>query len=308
MHTHCVIGSGPAGVATASALLARGANVLMLDAGIELEPDRAQIVRDLSQRKPADWQRAQIAKVHGDSTADMKGLPHKNLFGSNFLYRESEEKTPWRQGSSDIRPSLALGGLSNVWGATLLPLRDEDISDWPIQRSDLDEHYRAVTEITGLAARHDSLEELFPIHARNPIPLKPSRQAAQVLENLERRRDVLRTRGWHFGQSRMAVRATDSNRGIGCVYCGHCLTGCVYGCIYNAAYTVQELRQNKNFRYERDVIVTRLKENSGTVPSKHLIARAARRFHSRRSVFTWAREWCRRRKLFYARRMRLNSH
>ena len=37
---HCVIGSGPAGVACAKALLARGAGVLILDAG--LEPDRAR--------------------------------------------------------------------------------------------------------------------------------------------------------------------------------------------------------------------------------------------------------------------------
>lgn len=35
---HGVIGSGPAGVACAKALLARGANMLMLDAGLELEP------------------------------------------------------------------------------------------------------------------------------------------------------------------------------------------------------------------------------------------------------------------------------
>jgi NAD(P)-dependent dehydrogenase (short-subunit alcohol dehydrogenase family) len=38
----CVIGSGPVGVACARALLARGANVLMLDAGLDLEPERAQ--------------------------------------------------------------------------------------------------------------------------------------------------------------------------------------------------------------------------------------------------------------------------
>ncbi len=45
---HCVIGSGPAGVACAKALLARGATVLMLDAGIGLEPGRAQIVRQFA--------------------------------------------------------------------------------------------------------------------------------------------------------------------------------------------------------------------------------------------------------------------
>jgi choline dehydrogenase-like flavoprotein len=71
--------------------------------------------------------------------------------------------------------------------------------------------------------------------------------------------------GWRFGQSRLAIRAVDSSRGSGCVYCGHCLTGCVYGCIYNSAYTVQELKQQPNFRYERDIIVTRLRENSSSV-------------------------------------------
>lgn len=265
MHTYCVIGSGPSGVAAASALVARGLNVLMLDAGIELEAERAEIVRGLSQKKPAEWPPSDSDRVHGGSKADLKGLPHKKLFGSDFLYRESEEKIPWRGNDGALRPSLALGGLSNVWGATMLPLRQDDIADWPIRRADLDEHYRAVTQITELAARRDGLEELFPLHALNPVPLKLSRQAAAVLHNLEPHRDALRDRGWHFGQSRLAVRAADSGRGVGCVYCGHCMTGCVYGCIYNSAFTVQELRAKKNFRYERDVIVARLRENPGGV-------------------------------------------
>jgi choline dehydrogenase-like flavoprotein len=265
MHTHCVIGSGPAGVATATALLARGVQVLMLDAGMELEADRAQIVRDLSQKKPAEWPNAEAVRIHGDSKTDLKGLPHKKLFGSDFLYRESTEKIPWRGNDDALRPSLAIGGLSNVWGATMLPLRQEDISDWPIKRSDLDEHYRAITQTTELAARRDDLEEILPIHAANPVALKPSRQAAQVLSSLERHRDALRARGWHFGQSRLAMRTADSSRGIGCVYCGHCMTGCVYGCIYNSSYTIRELKQRENFRYERDVIVTKLRENNGSV-------------------------------------------
>ena len=45
---HCVIGSGPAGAACARALLARGATVLMLDAGLELEPERARVVHQLA--------------------------------------------------------------------------------------------------------------------------------------------------------------------------------------------------------------------------------------------------------------------
>jgi choline dehydrogenase-like flavoprotein len=265
MHTHCVIGSGPAGVACASALLARGARVLMLDAGIKLESDRARIVGELAPKKSSDWPSSQVTAIHGDAGANLKGLPDKNLFGSDFPYRETVEKIPWRGQDVGVCPSLGLGGLSNVWGASMLPFRDDDIADWPIKKADLADHYRAVTEITGFSGRRDDLEEILPLYANNPAALKSSRQATSFLAGLERQRDALRARGWRFGQSRLAVRPTDSPKGRGCVYCGYCMTGCVYGCIFNAADTVRELQQNDNFRYESDVIVTRLREQSGTV-------------------------------------------
>jgi len=262
---HCIIGSGPAGVACAKALLARGANVLMLDAGIELETERANIVRELAQKKPPAWPRDQIAALQSDLAADVTGVPLKLLFNSDFPYRETVEKIPWRGRGIAFQPSLAFGGLSNVWGAAMLPYRDDDISDWPIKNSDLAQHYRAITELTGFAAQRDDLAEIFPLHAENPQPLKSSRQSEFFLRNLNRHREKLRKRGWRFGRSRLAMRVADSPRGIGCIYCGQCLNGCVYGCIYNSADTVRELRAQKNFQYQRDVIVTKLRENSGKV-------------------------------------------
>ena len=262
---HCVIGSGPAGVACAKALVARGANVLMLDAGIELENDRAQIVRRFAETKPAAWNPNHVAMLKSRITADAADVPLKLLFGSDFPYRETEEKIPWRGHGLGFRPSLALGGLSNVWGAAMLPYRDEDISDWPIKNFELERHYNAVTEITGLAAQHDDLEELFPLHCKNPGNLKASRQADSLLENLKKHRPALRGRGWRFGRARVAIRAADSEKNTGCVYCGFCLDGCPYGCIYNSADTVRELRLEKNFSYQRNVIVTRLRENSEKV-------------------------------------------
>lgn len=265
MHTHCVIGSGPAGAACASALAARGAKVLMLDAGIKLEPDRAGIVSDLAAHKAAQWPSSKVAAVHGESDADLTGLPNKRIFGSDFPYRETAEKIPWHGKNVAVSPSLGFGGLSNVWGAAVLPLRDDDIADWPIKNDRLAQHYRAIAEMAGLAGRHDGLEDAFPLHAENPPSLKPSRQATLFLAGLERRRESLRARGWLFGQSRLAVRAADSPRGIGCVYCGYCMTGCVYGCIYNSAETVRELQRLENFKYEGDVIVGRLREQPDCV-------------------------------------------
>jgi choline dehydrogenase-like flavoprotein len=262
---HCVIGSGPAGVACAKALLARGANVLMLDAGLELEPERAKIVHQLAGTKPAAWNPDQIAALKGGMAADATGILLKLLFGSDFPYRETEEKIPWRNHGTGMRPSLAFGGLSNVWGAAMLPYRDADILDWPVKNAELAQHYRAVTEITGLAAQCDDLEEIFPLHCENPGSLQSSRQANLLLRNLNRHRAELRGRGWHFGRARVAIRAAGGTKGTGCVYCGQCMTGCVYGCIYNSADTVRELRAEKNFSYQRDVIVTKLLENSEKV-------------------------------------------
>ncbi|MGH7980625.1 MAG: GMC oxidoreductase, partial [Limisphaerales bacterium] len=260
-----VIGSGPAGAACASALASRGAKVLMLDAGINLEPDRASIVSDLAAQKSSQWPSPKVAAVHGESDANLKGLPNKKIFGSDFPYRDTAGKIPWRGKDVAVFPSLGFGGLSNVWGAAMLPLRDDDLADWPIKNNSLAEHYRAVAEMAGLAGRHDGLEDAFPLHAQNPPSLRPSRQAARFLAGLERRRETLRARGWLFGQSRLAVRAADSPRGIGCVYCGYCMTGCVYGCIYNSAHTVRELQRRENFQYQGDVIVSRLREQPDSI-------------------------------------------
>jgi choline dehydrogenase-like flavoprotein len=257
---HCVIGSGPAGVACAKALIARGANVLMLDAGLELEPGRAQIVRQCADAKPAAWNPDQIATLKSGMAGDAKGVPLKLVFGSDFPYRETEEKVPWRNHGTGLKPSLALGGLSNVWGAAMLPYRDSDIAGWPVNNAELAQHYRAVTEFTGLAAQRDDLEELFPLHCGQPHALRPSRQADLLFGNLNRHRDRLRERGWHFGRARVAVRAADSPKGAGCIHCGFCMYGCPYGCIYNSADTVRELRMEKNFAYQRDVIVMSVRE------------------------------------------------
>lgn len=197
--------------------------------------------------------------------ADVTGVPLKLLFGSDFPYRETEEKIPWHNQGTGLKPSLALGGLSNVWGAAMLPYRDDDIAGWPVKNAELAQHYRAVTEFIGLAAQRDDLEEIFPLYCRNPSGLKASRQADLLLGNLKRHRDELRGRGWHFGRARVAIRAKRNAQGDGCVYCGLCMQGCPYGYIYNSADTVRELRSEKNFTYQRDVIVTLVRENSGKV-------------------------------------------
>ena len=186
----------------------------------------------------------------------------KLLFGSDFPYRETSAHIPWRASGVGLQPTLALGGFSNVWGSAMLPHRDRDITDWPVQNAELAPHYQAVTEFTALAAGDDDLKDWYPTYCRQPQSLRLSRQAGGLLKNLESSRAALRQRGWRFGRARIAVRAQDAPLGPGCVYCRECMSGCPYGCIFNSADTVREMRKNPRFTYLPDVIVTHLREEA----------------------------------------------
>jgi hypothetical protein len=58
-----------------------------------------------------------------------------------------------------IFKSESLGGLTNYWGATMLPFTDREMSRWPISSKALDPYYEQMAHLVGLAARPDALNE-----------------------------------------------------------------------------------------------------------------------------------------------------
>jgi choline dehydrogenase-like flavoprotein len=261
----CVIGSGPAGVACAHALLQRGARVLLLDAGISLEPDRAALVADMAARQPSAWAPEQIARLKEGTSATSKGIPLKLLYGSDYPYRGCDEHLATEYQNVALVPSLAVGGLSTVWGAAMLPYVEQDIAGWPIHLADLAEHYAAAAAITGLSAKKDGLAEMFPVFLEKPPALNLSVQARILSERLERNRASLSRSGIRFGQARIAVKAPHAPGGAGCVYCGLCMYGCPYGYIYNSETTIRELQGHPNFAYQPGIIVTEMRETRTSI-------------------------------------------
>jgi len=256
-----VVGSGPAGVAAARALLDRGREVTLLDAGVRLEPERRARVERLAHSDPAEWSGEVLEEIRRQTPPALGGVPLKYSFGSDFPYQDVERFVPFENFGSATRPTLARGGFSTVWGAAALPYLAEDLADWPLAPEDLAPHYRAVTRWLPLSARCDDLEQALPLYAEAPRPLRPSRQATALMQDLERGRERLRAGGIRFGWSRLGVRAEADARGPGCVYCGLCMHGCPYGLIYDASATLEELKREPGFRYQGDVVVDRLIES-----------------------------------------------
>src|SRR5579864_1961264 len=162
-----VIGSGPAGVACAAALLDAGEKVTMLDAGLELEAARRRQLSDLGSRPSTSWEPEALGFLRDGVEATRDGIPLKLAYGSDFAYRDPIGQ-PVTLDGAHATPSFARGGLSNVWGASVLPYRAEDMSDWPITASELAPHYRAALSMMPFSARRDRLEKQFPLYHDDP--------------------------------------------------------------------------------------------------------------------------------------------
>lgn len=261
-----VVGSGPSGVAAALGLLSRGEAVTMLDFGRTLEPEFAALPRSLAGMPYESWPIPARAALGGITGPMVGGFPMKTSFGSDFASREAPAWMPVEHRGADILYSLARGGLSNVWGANAVTFCTEDFRDWPLDGASLAPSYRAVLEHVPLAAvRGDDFEADMPLHVERLEERPLSSQAAQVLRDLEARRDEVHARGFRFGPSRLALRTSPSDQDPGCVRCGFCLHGCPHELIYNSAQTLAVLERHPRFEYVGGHYVTRFVEREGGV-------------------------------------------
>lgn len=225
-----VIGSGPAGVACARALLARGRPVTMLDAGLTLEAGREALRTAMAAQAPAEWTEQQHAMRRMPPGTDVPEF--KLSHGSDYAYRAAEEAPGLEIAVPGLAASYAQGGLSNVWGAAMLPYRAADFDGWPVGLAEMAPAYEAVLDYVPLAGQADALEPDWPFYRRPRFDMPVSRQAVGLLRRFEERT----LPGVTAGRARLAVQAPS------CIACGECLNGCPRDLIFSARQELAGLR------------------------------------------------------------------
>ena len=207
----------------------------MIDGGKQLEPTALARQQALAAKDPATltsadrtaWQEPQFGGTPGQA----------RRYGSDFAMEPAED-TFAETGGVALRASRATGGLSNLWGAAVLPYRQQDMTGWPITASDLAPHYRAIAAMMPVSGTDDALSALFPAFTASLSPaIAPSPQGAELLRRLSQP-----SPGITAAAARVAV-SPDCHR------CGLCLHGCPWGLIYRAGDTLARLRAHPNFRY-----------------------------------------------------------
>ncbi|HXN36898.1 MAG TPA: GMC oxidoreductase [Solirubrobacteraceae bacterium] len=259
-----VIGSGPAGVAVTRALVDAGQHVTMIDAGDTIEPGRMEIFESLlhddhSQPPP------QLTQMVRDAfPVSTRHVPLKPSYGSLFPYALDDADLPIAREHAETLPSLARGGLSNSWGASILPFRRSDIDDWPVSLDELEPHYRAVLQFMPIAGERDALSDVLPLYTDRPDHLQRSRQTERILTHMRSRAADMQAAGLRFGASRLAVNAS-TQTARACRYTGLCMYGCPYQSIYNAAHTLDELVRCGRLDYRPGLYVDRLSQEDDSV-------------------------------------------
>lgn len=244
-----VIGSGPAGVSVATALLARGRSVVMLDGGKDLPPDAEARRALMAATPPERWTKAQRDAWQA---GQFDGGGEARRFGSAYAMEPAEVTFSEPDGLM-LRESRAVGGLSNFWGSAMLPYRQADMEGWPISATDLVPHYAAVMDFVPMAGVEDALAPLFPsvpMGGRSPVAPGP-----QARTTLMRHRG---TRTFTLGLARQAVAP-------GCTGCGMCLHGCPWRLIWSASQQVARLREQVGFTHLPGAPVVRITESGDEV-------------------------------------------
>ena len=252
-----IVGSGPAGIACASALVERGLRPVVLDGGRRLDPERAAAVA----ASPAGGFAPELlAELRAAFPVDIHALPLKPVYGSTYPY----ESARVRASRFTAVPSHAVGGLSAVWGAAILPYGERDHAGWVFGRNELEPHYRAVLRYVPLAGAEDALAESFPLFGE-PHPIAPTRQIASLLDDVQRHEPELRAAGVVAGRSRLAVWAGENPYGRGCERLGLCMLGCPNHSIWSSSQTLAALADAGLVEHRPGIVVERFDETTAGV-------------------------------------------
>lgn len=248
-------------MSAARALVDAGQRVTMLTAGQVLPPASS----------PLDWWRARSTDpagwrvLQGNDPAlwasDGNSSPKFRTPRAASLFEGYAETSRIDAHAFTVRGALAIGGLSEAWGAGVACLGPEDLAGTVLSAEALAPHYQHLAEHIGVSGADDDLGAYFGAMPglQSPRPLGPA--AAALHEGYSRARVAFSKAGVMLGRGRNAVLTRPKDGRGGCRECAMCLWGCGENAIYVASQELQWLRARPNFRLMAGLIATALRRD-----------------------------------------------
>jgi choline dehydrogenase-like flavoprotein len=223
-----IVGSGVAGGWAAKELTEKGLNVLVLEAGRMIVPEKDYVEHvPLWEMKYRGWderaERERTQKIQR-STGDCDEFSHKFFVNDleNPYSTEAGKPFTWVRGRQ-------VGGKSITWGRQTYRWSDLDFeanlkegiaTDWPIRYKDIAPWYDYVEDFAGISGQSEGLPQLPDGKFLPPMELTCVEQ------------DMREALGKHYEDriltiGRCAVLTRTHKGRAACHYCGECQRGCI---------------------------------------------------------------------------------
>ncbi len=233
-----IVGSGPAVAGFLHGLDNRVRRILILDASNVPSSEEVLKFAKIKSLPVAEFRH----ELELNSVSSVKGIEKKDFWGS-FAAHIQNHPSHFVGQDPDTKAysSLGFGGFSTVWGASVLPFLDNDIKDWPINRTDLESHYRSVSTLWELQGSHDdAIEELFGDLTAGNRFLAVSPYAQEMLDSFSRKKiDDL-----YCGVGRLALEHPSA-----CTACLACLKGCLFDVPFTSVQTLRQIIKAKEIDF-----------------------------------------------------------
>jgi choline dehydrogenase-like flavoprotein len=150
--------------------------------------------------------------------------------------------------------------MANAWGAGLYRFTAEDLAGSPIRIEQLEPYYDAITAKIGISGTDDDLSRFFgPAQGLQP-PVKLGAVGRAVLRRYARRRAKMNDQGFYVGYPRLAVLTRDHDGRRAYQYEALEFFRPNDPAVYNPTYTLDEMIDAREIRYEGRVLVERYVE------------------------------------------------
>jgi ferredoxin len=230
-----ILGTGAASYAAALAFF----NSAEIDYQIE--------VIDFGTSKGEDKVRASIPK-----SAFKKGHINDSVLSVDPFFHFFTNKDLLPMGSSSF------GGWTQMWGATIKPLTEKELLNWPISLDSLSEHHKIIKD--ELTFQNSIIENLLI----NPNP----RIYSNVNKLVEKFASINQNTKIEFLNSTLAINKFSNLPENGCVQCEKCLSGCEFEHIWTPSLGWAKILKDKRFNYRQDIWLESIRESTNGVQIK----------------------------------------
>ncbi|MDZ4726974.1 MAG: hypothetical protein SH817_12510 [Leptospira sp.] len=260
-----IVGSGPAGMASAYQL--QGRSVLMLDVGNK-PPQVSNFDDNLFDLKE---KRDLFTELVGNSFESLHNIDQKYLSPKlkaplmRYVTNGAEKLAPIQSNEFEMAQSFAYGGLANAWGAGMLRFNDYDLQGFPISYTDLKPFYDKLSDIIGISGENDDLSLFFGNDEKFQEPHQIGFLGSDLLKIYNKHKKNFNTQGIFIGRNRLGLLTKEKDGRKPCQYDNLEFYKSNIPANYNPTYTLDRLINDAVLIYKSGYLVKFYREENNLV-------------------------------------------